>query len=95
MTRANTHPIHVTDAFKTATINTIKKILSSNTIIRHNNYDKNHSIAFDILGLSDIIHDGVNGFLVDCYDTNLMANKIAICILVMKQFVIQANRPRC
>lgn len=34
------------------------------------------TIAFDIVGLSDIIHDGINGYLVDCYDTSLMAEKI-------------------
>ena len=61
MTRTQKNQVHVTDEFKTATINMIKKVLQSNKVTRHNNYDKNRSIAFDILN-TDIS--------IDLYDVN-------------------------
>jgi hypothetical protein len=59
MTRPNKNPVHVTAEFRKATIDMIKKILSSNQVIRHNNYDKNKSIAFNVLN-TDVS--------IDCYN---------------------------
>ena len=59
MTRPNTNTVHVTEEFRKATIDMIKQILRSNQVIRHNNYEKNKSIAFDVLN-TDIS--------IDCYD---------------------------
>lgn len=50
------------------------------------------TIAFDIVGLSDIIHDGVNGYLVDCYDTSLMAYKINKYFSSSKNMTLMKNK---
>ena len=59
MTRPNKNPVHVTEEFKKATINMIKQILRSNQVMRHNHYERNKSIAFDVQG-TDISIDLYN-----------------------------------
>ena len=59
MTRPNINTVHVTEEFRKATIDMIKQILRSNRVMRFNNYEKNKSIAFEVLK-TDIS--------IDCYD---------------------------
>lgn len=59
MTRPNKNPVHVTEEFKKAAINMIKQILRSNQVMRHNHYERNKSIAFNVQG-TDISIDFYN-----------------------------------
>ena len=68
MTRPNKNPVYVTEEFKKATINMIKKVLKSNQVMRHNNYDKDKSIAFNVLNtdISIDFYDYHNGKVKYC-----------------------------
>lgn len=59
MPKKNTQTAYVAEEFKKSLINTIKKILKTHKVIRTNNYDKNRSIAFEILD-TDISIDFYN-----------------------------------
>ena len=63
MTRPNKNPVHVTAEFKKAAIDMIKKVLMSNQVTRHNNYDKDKSITFNVpnTDISIDLHYAGNG----------------------------------
>ena len=63
MTRPNKNTVHVTEEFKKSTINVIKQILRSNRVMRFNNYEKDKSIAFEVLGteISIDLYNAGNG----------------------------------
>ncbi len=68
MTRPNKNPVQVTAEFKKATIDMIKTLLKSNQVIRHNNYDKDKSIAFNVLNtdISIDLYNYHNGIVEYC-----------------------------